>query len=100
MDWQTFMMLITDALAIITLFAMLVPPLRKRLLGMKAIEEGIKSTLRQEIVKIYYRNLATKTLRQYEYESLCACYEAYIALGGNSFVKHIFEEMQDWKVIH
>ena len=38
-------------------------------------------------------------MRQYEYENLCACYVAYIQLGGNSFVKHIYEEMQEWKVI-
>lgn len=100
MDWQTFIMIVTDVTVILTLISMLVPPIRKRILGQKAIEDGQRCLLRSEIVKTYYRNVQAQTLRQYEYENLCSCYDAYIALGGNSFVKRIYQDMQDWKVVH
>lgn len=99
LDWQMIFVLVADVTAALTLLSMLIPPVRRRVLGQKAIEDGQKSLLRQEIVKLYYRNLSEKTLRQYEYESLCACYNAYIALGGNSFVKRVYEEMCTWKII-
>jgi hypothetical protein len=27
-----------------------------------------------------------------------ACYKAYKKLGGNSFIDHIYEEMETWEV--
>lgn len=84
---------------ILALLAIIVKPIRERILGMDAIREGQQCLLRSEIVRTYYRHLDQKQMRQYEYENLCACYVAYIQLGGNSFVKHIYEEMQEWKVI-
>lgn len=100
MGWQTIVTAATDITVLVGCMALFVRPIRERVLGLKASKDGQKCLLRAEIVRIYYRNLETRTLRQYEYENLCACYKAYLALGGNSFVKHIYEEMQEWKVIH
>ena len=62
------------------------------------VGETEKCLLRAEIVRTYYRNLGEKQLRQYEFENLAYCYAAYRQLGGNSFVEHIYIEMQDWDV--
>lgn len=83
---------------ILALLAMLVKPIRERLFGAREVREGQKCLLRSEIVRTYYRNLGEKQLRQYEFENLAYCYAAYRQLGGNSFVEHIYNEMQDWDV--
>ena len=83
---------------ILALLAMLVKPIRERLFGAREVREGQKCLLRAEIVRTYYRNLGEKQLRQYEFENLAYCYAAYRQLGGNSFVEHIYNEMQDWDV--
>ena len=83
---------------ILALLAMLVKPIRERLFGAREVREGQKCLLRSEIVRTYYRNLGEKQLRQYEFENQAYCYAAYRQLGGNSFVEHIYNEMQDWDV--
>ena len=100
MDWQMIVTIATDVTVVFGCIAIFIKPLRERVFGQKAIKDGQKCLLRAEIVRIYYRNLAAQSLRQYEFENLCACYKAYIALGGNSFVKRIYDEMQEWKVVY
>lgn len=90
---------ITGITTICTFLALLVKPVRTRLFTDKAAREGQKCLLRSEIIRLYYRHQETRVLRQYEYENLCQCYKAYKALGGNSFVKRIYEEMQEWDVV-
>ena len=84
---------------ILALLALLCKPVRERFFGLKAIREGQQSLLRSEIVRVYYRNLDAQELREYEYKNLCCCFNAYKSLGGNSFVEHIFNEMQEWKIV-
>jgi hypothetical protein len=88
---------------IIALIVMFVKPIREKVFGEKKreeeIREGQRCLLRSEIVRIYYRHLEDKTLHQYEYENLCLCYKAYKQLGGNSFIDHIYNEMQEWTII-
>ena len=88
-----------DVCSIITLAALLIKPFREWLMGTKAIREGQRCLLRAEIVRIYYRNKESKQLREYEFHNLEQCYKAYKALGGNSFVDHIYAEMQEWDII-
>lgn len=97
---QLFATIATDITAIAALMTLLVRPIRTRVFGDKAVREGQKCLLRTEITRLYYRHLAEQSLRQYEYENLCQCYMAYKALGGNSFVEHIYKEMQDWTVTY
>ena len=86
--------------SILTCLMLFVKPIRNKVLGITAIKEGLQSLLRAKIVDIYYGNIDKKQLKEYEYKTLCSCYAAYIALGGNSFVKKIFKEMkEEWEIV-
>jgi hypothetical protein len=63
------------------------------------IIRGVKCLLRSKMLETYYRNLDTKTIRQYEYENFVKLYEAYKALKGNSFIDKIYKEVQSWKIV-
>ena len=65
----------------------------------KRITEGVKCQLRSEMLHIYYRHREEETIRQYEYENFIYCHDAYTALGGNSFIQKIYEEVKTWEVI-
>lgn len=68
-------------------------------IAVRRIKDGTKCQLRSEMLRIYYRNLESKTIRQYEYENFVFLYEAYKSLHGNSFIDKIWAEVQEWKVI-
>ena len=103
MEWTTWLAtaatIVGDITVIFGLLALLVKPIRKRLLVDKDTRNGQLCLLRSEIVRTYYRHLDHKTMRQVEFENVDLCYKAYVALGGNSFVEHIFKEMQEWTVL-
>ena len=63
------------------------------------IANGTKCQLRSEMLRIYYHNRETKTIRQYEYENFVMLYEAYKALKGNSFIDKIYGEVKTWEVV-
>lgn len=83
---------------IATCAVLLIRPLREWVMGARQMREGQRCLLRSQIVRIYYHNIHDHVLRQYEYENLVACYKAYKKLGGNSFIDHIYAEMQSWSV--
>lgn len=100
--WETIIFIGKVASAvcsIATLLALLIKPVREWMFGMESVREGQRCLLRAEIVRIYYRNLDSRTLREYEFKNLESCYAAYVKLHGNSFVTHIYNEMQTWDVI-
>lgn len=68
-------------------------------LNMKKIANGTKCQLRGEMLRIYYHNRESGQIRQYEYENFVLLYEAYKALGGNSFIDKIYEEVKKWEII-
>lgn len=90
---------ITNIVTIISelgvLFGIIIPVVS----SVKRIAEGTKCQLRSEMLRIYYHNKDSKTIRQYEYENFVMLYEAYSALKGNSFIKKIADEVYDFKVI-
>ena len=88
-----------DICQIATCVVLLIKPVRERLMGTENIQEGQRCLLRSEIVRIYYRHKDDKELREYEYRNLEQCYKAYKALRGNSFIDHIYAEMQEWDII-
>ena len=88
-----------DICQIATCAALLIKPIRERVMGTEAIKEGQRCLLRAEIVRLYYRHKDDKRLREYEYRLLEQCYKAYQALKGNSFIDHIYAEMQEWDII-
>lgn len=97
--WQQVFEIAKGVSGIVTLAILLIKPLRERVLGIKLMNEGTCCLLRTEITRLYYKNLESRRLRQYEYECLEHCYRAYKARGGNSFVDHIYREMQEWEVV-
>lgn len=88
-----------DICTIATCAAFFIKPVREKLMGTEKIREGQRCLLRSEIVRLYYRHKADNELREYEYRNLEQCYKAYKALGGNSFIDHIYAEMQEWDII-
>ena len=99
MDLSDLAAAAANLMAVASFLAFLIRPIRERLLGMETIREGDRCLLRAEIVRIYYRHLEEQRLREYEYRLLVSCYEAYKALGGNSFVDRIYGEMVGWKIV-
>ncbi len=87
-----------DISAIMACAALLLKPVREKLFGLEALKEGLRSLLRAELVRLYYRHHEDKQLKEYEYKNLTSCYAAYKALGGNSFIEHIHCEMQEWEI--
>lgn len=69
------------------------------IVAIRKIRDGMKCQLRSEMLQIYYHNRERKVIRQYEYENFLALYAAYKALGGNSFIDKIAEEVREWEVI-
>jgi hypothetical protein len=65
----------------------------------RKISNGTKCQLRSEMLQTYYRHRESNTIRQYEYENFVMLYEAYKALGGNSFIDKIYKEVQTWEII-
>ena len=65
---------------------------------MKKLSNGTKCQLRSEMLRTYYHNRDSKTIRQYEYENFIYLYEAYKALKGNSFIDRIYSEVKTWKI--
>lgn len=55
--------------------------------------------LRHQITEIYYKYLENKEIPTHTKQDLCYLYEQYEKLGGNSYVKQIYLEMQNWKEI-
>lgn len=65
----------------------------------RRIAEGAKCQLRSEMLRIYYHHRETEIIRQFEFENFIYCYEAYTALGGNSFIGKIYDEVKAWTVV-
>ena len=88
-----------DICQIATCAALIIKPVREWLMGTEAIREGQRCLLRAEIVRMYYRHKDDKKLREDEWKLVEQCHKAYKALGGNSFIDHIYAEMQEWEII-
>lgn len=68
------------------------------ILAIRKISNGVKCQLRSEMLRTYYHNKDSKSIRQYEYENFISLYEAYKALKGNSFIDRIYTEVKTWKI--
>lgn len=92
MDFTTIVTLIGE---IVALIGVIIP----MLVNMSKISNGTRCQLRSEMLKIYYHNRESKTIRQYEKENFIMLYQAYKALKGNSFVDDIYKAVSSWEVI-
>lgn len=67
--------------------------------SIRRVANGQKCQLRSEMLRIYYHNREQGRIRQYEYENFTLLYEAYKALGGNSFIDRIQQEVNRWEIV-
>ena len=66
-----------DICSIATCAALLIKPIREKILGTAALREGQRCLLRSEIVRLYYRHHDDRKLREYEFKNMEQCYQAY-----------------------
>ena len=94
---------ITSVVALISevigLIVLLVTYYKKNKKLMDKIAEGTRCQLRSEMLRTYYHNRESRTIRQYEYENFVKLYESYKALGGNSFIDKINDEIKEWEIV-
>lgn len=92
-------MSLTEIATLITEIGILLGVIIPITVSIKKISNGQKCQLRSDMLRIYYHNREEKQIRQYEYENFIMLYEAYKALGGNSFIDKIYEEIKSREVI-
>ena len=90
---------LTTLVALIGEIGVLIGALVPVVVTMRKVATGTKCQLRSEMLRIYYHNHQSGTIRQYEYENFVALYDAYKALGGNSFIDKIYAEVKTWEVV-
>lgn len=61
--------------------------------------EGVKCSLRNDILQIYDSCKKEKKITTFQYEALLKSAELYFKLRGNSFVKEIVNIIKSWEVI-
>lgn len=80
---------------LITLIGVVVPVVA----SISKIATGQRCQLRSEMLRIYYKNLDKREIKEFELENFLKLYEAYKALKGNSFIDVVKEEVVTWKVV-
>lgn len=71
----------------------------QRAAELELIKEGNRCQLRSDMLNIYYDCVETETIRQYQLENFITLFRAYKALGGNSFIDIIYNEVKTFKVV-
>ena len=91
--------IITGLVALCTFCSILIKPIRDRIFNMNRSKEGERCLLRSEMLRIYYAYLDKREIKQYEFENFIKLYDAYKALGGNSFIDEVNLDIRDWRII-
>lgn len=65
----------------------------------KTTFNGIKCSLRNDILEIYDRCKITNKITHYQLQSLEYSYSLYKKLKGNSFVDEIMERIKDFELV-
>ena len=65
----------------------------------QSIKEGIRCSLRNDILYVYDRCKDKQEITQYQLLSIKQSYDVYKKFKGNSFVKDIVEKVNTFKVI-
>lgn len=61
--------------------------------------EGVKCSLRNDILQMYMMCKEEKKISTYQYEAILQSAELYFKLRGNSFVREIVNKIKSWEVI-
>lgn len=64
-----------------------------------ALIEGVKCSLRNDILQIYDNCKETKEIHKYDLEAIELSSQLYFKLKGNSFVQEIVKEVETFKII-
>ena len=88
----------SEITVILGALALLIKPLRDKILGFDKLADALKCELRHDMLHIYYRHREDKFIRQYELEDFLYLYRGYKALRGNSFIDLIKSEIDEWEV--
>lgn len=100
MELQEVLSLLGGLGGAFTAAAVIIKPIREKVLGIKSQDEGVKCLLRTDMLRTYYRHREEKKIRQFEYENFVLEYRAYKSMGGNSFIDHIRNEIDEkWEII-
>ena len=89
---------IANALGYIATIAGVIIAVYKCIKEQRKIREGQKCQLRADMLRTYYKNRDDQKLRQYEAENFVMMYQAYKAMGGNSFIDEIYSHVTKWDV--
>ena len=89
----------SEITVILAALAMLIKPIRSKLLGLDKLTDALKCQLRHDMLHTYYRHRDDRTIRQYELEDFLFLYRGYKALGGNSFIDRIKSDIDEWEVM-
>ena len=99
MNTFSIVVAIVDGLIVIAgAIALVFKPIRAKIFRDKEQRDGVMCLLRSQMLSMYYKHRDTGEMRQYEYENFIACYDAYKAMGGNSFIDHIKEDIDEYKI--
>ena len=90
---------LTTLVALVGEIGVLVGVITPMIVSVKKIANGTRCQLRNEMLRIYYRNHDAKTIRQYEYQNFVELHAAYKALKGNSFIDKVYEDIKEWEII-
>lgn len=93
-----YLEIVAKAIGYITTIAGVVVAVYKCLKDQAKIREGQKCQLRADMLRTYYKNRDEQKLRQYEAENFVMMYQAYKAMGGNSFIDEIYSHVTKWDV--
>lgn len=96
MDW---LKTAAEAVAVLSFVGSATVFVVKFILEFKKQRDGQKCLLRAEMLKIYYRYKDQKEIRQYELQNFILMYQAYKAIGGNSFIDEVYEAVTSWEII-
>ncbi len=91
--------LLSGAAGVVGAITTIVKPVRGLFDDIRAIKSGLKSVHRFNMLEMYYQHTDSKKIKQYERENFDAEYKAYKALGGNSFIDTLYDEVIKWEVI-
>ena len=64
-----------------------------------ALIEGVKFSLRNDILQIYDNCKEKKEIHKYDLEAIELSSQLYFKLKGNSFVQDIVKEVQTYKIV-
>lgn len=98
-DLASIAALCSEVTIILAALAMLIKPIRNKLLGLDKLTDALKCQLRHDMLHTYYKNCESQTIRQYELEEFLYLYRGYKVLGGNSFIDKIKSEIDEWEVL-